>query len=67
MVDAVEVSSIKIDTGYAGWKEYPIFTRTGKNGPLPDARCAIVLGKNGSGKSTIARALSDGGNRVEFF
>lgn len=66
MVDATKVSSIKIKTNHAGVKEYPFFTRTGKNGPLPDARCAIVLGKNGSGKSTIARALSDGEN-VEFF
>ena len=66
MVEVREVSSIKIKTNHAGVKEYPFFTRTGKNGPLPDARCAIVLGKNGSGKSTIARALSDGEN-VEFF
>ena len=62
MVDAVEVSSIKIDTGYAGLKEYPVFSHPdGKN-----AQCAIILGKNGSGKSTIARALEDGYN-VEFF
>ena len=68
MVDATKVSKIKIDTGYDGVKEYPFFTRESKNGQaLPDARCAIVLGKNGSGKSTIARALSDGDNRVEFF
>ena len=67
MVDATKVSKIMIDTGYAGVKEYPIFTRMGKNGQvLPDARCAVVLGKNGSGKSTIARAL-DGGSNVEFF
>ncbi|WP_424825250.1 AAA family ATPase [Rothia mucilaginosa] len=66
MVKAAEVSSIKIKTNHAGVKEYPFFTRTGKNGPLPDARCAIVLGKNGSGKSTIARVLNDGKN-VEFF
>ena len=67
MVDKLEVSSIKINTGYAGWKEYPIFARTGKNDQaLPDAQCAIILGKNGSGKSTIARALSDGKN-VELF
>ena len=70
MVEAAKVSSIssiKIKTEYAGEKEYPIFARTGKNGQaLPDARCAIVLGKNGSGKSTIARALSDGKN-VELF
>ena len=62
MVDATKVSSIKIDTGYAGVKEYPLFTR-------PDgkaAQCAIILGKNGSGKSTLARALDDGCN-VEFF
>lgn len=68
MVDATKVSKIKIETGYAGVKEYPFFTRESKNGQaLPDARCAIILGKNGSGKSTIARALSDGDNRVEFF
>jgi hypothetical protein len=67
MVDASKVSSIKIDTGYVGEKEYPIFARTGKNGQaLPDAQCTIILGKNGSGKSTIARALSDGKN-VELF
>lgn len=66
MVKAAEVSSIKIKTNHAGVKEYPFFTRTGKNGPLPDTRCAIVLGKNGSGKSTIARVLNDGKN-VEFF
>ena len=67
MVEATEVSKIKINTGYAGEKEYPIFTRMGKNDQvLSDAQCAIILGKNGSGKSTIARALSDGKN-VEFF
>jgi hypothetical protein len=67
MVDATKVSKIMIDTGYAGVKEYPIFTRMGKNSQvLPDARCAVVLGKNGSGKSTIARAL-DSGSNVEFF
>lgn len=62
MVDAMEVSSIKIDTGYAGVKEYSVFSRPdGKT-----AQCAIILGKNGSGKSTIARAL-EGGYNVEFF
>ena len=62
MVDAMEVSSIKIDTGYAGVKEYPVFSRPdGKT-----AQCTIILGGNGSGKSTIARALEDGYN-VEFF
>lgn len=62
MVDAMEVSSINIKTEYAGEKEYPIFTRSdGKT-----AQCAIILGKNGSGKTTIARAL-DGGSNVEFF
>ena len=67
MVDATKVSKIKINTGYAGEKEYPIFTRMGKNDQvLSDAQCVIILGKNGSGKSTIARALSDGKN-VELF
>ena len=62
MVDAVEVSSIKIDTGYAGLKEYPLFSRQ----VVMNALCAISLGKIGSGKSTSARALEDGYN-VEFF
>lgn len=63
MVDATKVSSIKIDTGYAGVKEYPIFVRPdGKT-----AQCAIILGGNGSGKSTIARALSGGNKFTEFF
>ncbi|WP_083324839.1 MULTISPECIES: AAA family ATPase [Rothia] len=68
MVDATKVSSIKIDTGYDGVKEYPFFTRESKNGQaLPDARCAIVLGKNGSGKSTIARSMSLETRGTEFF
>lgn len=63
MVDATKVSKIKIDTGYAGVKEYSVFSRPdGKT-----AQCAILLGKNGSGKSTIARALNDGAGEVEFF
>ena len=54
MVNAKKISSIKIDTGYAGEKEYSVFRRPdGKT-----AQCAIILGKNGSGKSTLARALS---------
>ena len=68
MVEATKVSSIKIHTGYAGKKYYSFFARTDKNGQaLPDARCAIVLGKNGSGKSTIARGLKGKNNSVEFF
>lgn len=67
MVDAREVSSIKIETEYAGEKEYSIFTRVNSRGQiLEDAQCVIILGKNGSGKTTIARAL-DGGSNVEFF
>lgn len=62
MVDATQVSSIKIDTGYAGVKEYPIFKRPdGKN-----SQCAIILGMNGSGKSTLARALSTETGMTEF-
>ena len=62
MVDAVEVSSIKIKTEYAGEKEYPIFTRPdGKT-----AQCAIILGRNGTGKSTLARALSVGSIGTDF-
>lgn len=60
MVDAREVSLIKIDTGYAGVKEYPFFTKVnGRGRILEDAKCAIILGKNGSDKSTITRALDD--------
>lgn len=63
MVDATKVSKIKIDTGYAGVKEYPVFSRPdGKVG-----QCAIILGGNGTGKSTIARTLSDDNKFTEFF
>lgn len=62
MDDAMEVLSIKIETEYAGEKEYPIFTRPdGKT-----AQCAIILGKNGSGKSTLARALSTETGKTKF-
>lgn len=62
MVDATKVSKIKIDTGYAGVKEYPIFSRPdGKT-----AQCAIILGMNGSGKSTLARALSTETDKTKF-
>lgn len=62
MVDATKVSSIKIDTGYAGIKEYPVFSLSdGKT-----AQCAIILGKNGSGKSTLARALSIETDKTKF-
>lgn len=62
MVDAMEVSSIKIKTEYAGEKEYPIFTRSdGKT-----AQCAIIHGQNGSGKSTLARALSTETDTTKF-
>ncbi|WP_314082055.1 AAA family ATPase [uncultured Rothia sp.] len=63
MVDATKVSKIKIDTGYAGVKEYPVFSRPdGKT-----AQCAIILGRNGTGKSTLARALSVDIRNTEFF
>jgi len=67
MVDATKVSSIKIDTGYAGVKEYPIFSRFNKAGEtINPAQCSIVLGSNGSGKSTIARAFTSETNSIEF-
>lgn len=68
MVDATKVSSIEIDTVYAGVKKYPFFTRVDKNGTIlnKDAQFAIVFGKNGSGKSTVAHALSIGGKNVDF-
>lgn len=47
MVDATKVSKIKIDTGYAGVKEYPIFSRFDKAGEaINPAQCSIVLGSN---------------------
>lgn len=68
MVDATKVSSIKIDTGYAGVKEYPFFTRVNKDGLIiDDAQFAIVFGRNGSGKSTVAHTLNVGAGKVEFF
>ncbi|WP_315284970.1 AAA family ATPase [Rothia mucilaginosa] len=68
MIDATKVSSIKIDTGYDGVKEYPFFTRVNKKGLIiDDAQVSIVLGGNGSGKSTIARALSGNNKGVKFF
>lgn len=68
MVEATQVSKIRIDTGYAGVKEYPFFTRVNKEGlVIDDAQVSIVLGGNGSGKSTIARALDDNTSSTEFF
>lgn len=68
MVEATKVSSINIDTGYAGVKEYPFFTRVNKDGLIiDDAQVSIVLGGNGSGKSTIARALNGNNKDVKFF
>lgn len=62
MVDATKVSSIKIKTEYTGEREYPIFTRPdGKT-----AQCAIILGGNSSGKSTLARALSTETGKTKF-
>lgn len=69
MVDATKVSKIKIDTGYDGVKEYPFFTRVNKQDTIldKDAQFAIVFGRNGSGKSTVAHTLSIGTGKVEFF
>ena len=60
MVDATKVCSIEVNTGHAGTKKYPLFIGNEINKELkrPEGDCAILLGKNGSGKSTIARALS---------
>lgn len=57
MVIAKNVSRIRIDTGYAGKKYYSFFAKESKNHTRYDAQCAVVLGRNGAGKSTIARAL----------
>ncbi|WP_279753369.1 AAA family ATPase [Rothia dentocariosa] len=60
MVDATKVCSIEVNTGHAGTKKYPLFieNKVNKEGKRTEGDCAILLGKNGSGKSTIARALS---------
>lgn len=68
MVDATKVSKIRIKTEYGGERKYSFFTRTNKKGVTQeDAQFAIVLGKNGSGKSTIARALSTETSETKFF
>ena len=68
MVDATKVSKIKINTGYAGVKEYPFFARVDSKGQiLEDAQISIILGGNGSGKSTIARALNHDTEDAKFF
>ena len=70
MVDATKVRSIEIETDYAGVKKYTFFRQQKKNkkGRITsvEGSCAVLLGKNGSGKSTIARALSDGAEGVKF-
>ncbi|MBD9232240.1 MAG: hypothetical protein EGW04_02270 [Rothia mucilaginosa] len=68
MVDATKVSKIRIDTGYAGVKEYPFFTRVNRGDlTIDDAQVSIILGGNGSGKSTVARALKGENKSVEFY
>ena len=68
MVNAAKVSKIKIDTGYAGVKEYPIFTQIDRKSQIiDDAQFSIILGRNGSGKSTLSRILSIDAKDVKFF
>lgn len=67
MVDSENVFSIKIDKDYIGCEKYPVFQNmSNKNEPDGQAQCAIILGHNGSGKSTIAQAFKDNTSRVEF-
>ena len=70
MVIAKHVSRIRVDTSYAGKKYYSFFTKESKNHTRYDAQCAVVLGRNGAGKSTIARALQGKGESrasIKFF
>lgn len=70
MVIAKHVSRIRVDTGYAGKKYYSFFIKESKNHTRYDAQCAVVLGRNGAGKSTIARALQGkvgGRASIKFF
>lgn len=67
MVDSENVFSIKIDKDYIGCEKYPVFQNmSNKNEPDGQAQCAIILGHNGSGKSTIAQAFKDNTSSVEF-
>lgn len=71
MVDATKVCSIEIETDHAGVKKYTFFRQQKENkkdNKVTDnyGSCAIILGKNGSGKSTIARALSGKSDGVVF-
>ena len=67
MVDSENVFSIKIDKDYIGCEKYPVFQNmSNKNEPDGQAQCAIILGHNGSGKSTIAQAFKDNTSPVEF-
>lgn len=70
MVIAKHVSRIRVDTGYAGKKYYSFFAKESKNHTRYNAQCAVVLGRNGAGKSTIARALqgkADSRSSIKFF
>lgn len=67
MVGAKEIFSIKINEDYVGCKKYPVFQKiNNENEPDGQAQCSIILGHNGSGKSTIAQAFKYKTNRVEF-
>ncbi|WP_311654894.1 AAA family ATPase [Rothia mucilaginosa] len=70
MVIAKHVSRIRVDTGYDGKKYYSLFAKESKKHTRYDAQCAVVLGRNGAGKSTIARALqgkAGGRTNIKFF
>lgn len=67
MVGAKEIFSIKINEEYMTDREYGIFQNIKKDGQDGGhAQCAIIHGKNGSGKSTIARALRGEIQSAEF-
>lgn len=67
MVDAKEIFGIKINEDYVGCKKYPVFQKiNNENEPDGQAQRSIILGHNGSGKSTIAQAFKYKTNRVEF-
>lgn len=67
MVNATKVSKIRIDTGYAGVREYSFFSKVRNNGIKYNAQYAVAYGKNGVGKSTIARSLGTETLGAEFF
>lgn len=60
MVDVSHLRSISLEIPYRGEVSLPFFERRSSNGGSAQvAKSAVVFGKNGSGKSSIARCLTN--------